>query len=195
MKLVGGFLAGALLSFGLVANGATYKLDSSKSKVMWSGSKVVGGAHDGTLDVAGGTITFEKGAFKSASVDVDMKTIKNNDIKNPEFNKKLVDHLNSDDFFSVSKFPTSKFVMSKAQKVKGDTYRIWGKMTIKGITKDVDFVGKFNESGKSLKGSGEIKLDRTDFNVRYGSGKFFENLGDKMISDEIVLKFDIHAMK
>lgn len=178
-----------------VASAQAFKVDAEKSSLAWSGTKVIGGAHDGTIKLAGGVLNWKDGNLTSANIDVDMKTIVNNDISSAEFKKKLVDHLVSDDFFSVAKHPTATFKLTKSQLVKDGNYRLSGTMTIKGISKDVDFMAKLQPDGSMLKGKGEITLDRTDFNVKYGSGKFFDNLGDKMIADEIKLKFDLVASK
>ena len=179
-------------SYTAFADGhASHAIDSNKSELKWYGSKIVGGAHDGTINIKSGSLKWEKGILRSGDIVIDMTSIVNSDIKSEKLNKKLVGHLRSDDFFSVAKHKVATFKTTKVQSLKGDLHRLWGKMTIKGITKEVDFLVRFSKSGNSLSVIGEIKLDRTDFDVKYGSGKFFDDLGDKMISDEIKLNFTL----
>ena len=104
-----------------------------------------------------------------------------------EYKGKLEGHLKSDDFFSVSNFPTSKLVITKASKSSKESYKVSAKLTVKGITKNIDFVAQI----KGNKLSATILVDRTQFNVKYGSGSFFQNLGDNMIYDEFEIKVNL----
>ena len=170
-----------------------FKIDTGESKVEWYGSKVVGGSHNGIISIKSGSIVWLKDTLVSGKIEIDMQSIINTDVKSAKYNKKLVDHLKSDDFFGVQKFPIAKFETTNVTKLKDSSFKVLGKMTIKGITKEVNITAKINRNGSKINAIGEIKLDRTDFNVRYGSGKFFENLGNRMISDEIKLNFSLLA--
>ena len=100
---------------------------------------------------------------------------------------KLQGHLSSDDFFSVEKFNEAKFVITKINKVDGKNYNITGDLTIKGITNPITFDAVvMNDSAKST-----LKIDRTKFDIKYGSGSFFEGLGDKAIDNEFTLNLEL----
>jgi polyisoprenoid-binding protein YceI len=169
------------------------ELDTTKSTVKWLGKKVTG-QHDGTIAVKGGAIEVDKNTVKGGTIEIDMTSIKVLDIKETEYNKKLNDHLNSDDFFSVAKHPVSTLKIKEAKELKGNkdaTHEIKADLTIKGITHPVTFPAKVDVKDGKASAKGKITVDRTLFEIKYGSGKFFQNLGDKMINDTFELDFDV----
>ncbi len=183
-------VAATLVSSGAAAE--AFQIDTAGSKVEWTGSKVVGGGHVGTLQLKSGEIQYEKNAPKSAAVVVDMKSIKNSDLTDPQWNKKLVDHLHSGDFFDTAKFPEANLKIASFKKVDKENYDLEGTLTIKGITKPIRLKAKtVAEKDQITRIVADLEFDRTDFEVRYGSGKFFENLGDKMISDKVQVKVEL----
>lgn len=185
MKLFGLFISLFLFTGQTFAD----NIDPSKSEVNWYGSKIVGKSHNGTIKIKSGKLTWGKSNFEKGEVVIDMKTIVNLDLASETFNKKLVNHLSSDDFFDVKKFPEATFKSTKVTHVKDDLYSVRGDMTIKGKTNTINFLAKMKKTGSVITGRGEIKFNRADFDVRYGSDRFFDNLGDKVISDEIKLNF------
>jgi polyisoprenoid-binding protein YceI len=104
-------------------------------------------------------------------------------------------HLASDDFFSVVKFPESKMVITKVTSVAGDEYHFLADLTIKGVTNPVEFNAKFTLNGDKLTSEGVITVNRTLFGIKYGSGSFFQGLGDKVIYDDFTLTFNVVAQK
>lgn len=172
---------------------AAFEIDTKASKVHWTGKKVTG-EHTGYLSVGNGMVMVENNSVVGAQVNIDMNSIVCTDIKDEGTNQKFVGHLKSDDFFSIEKHPNVKFEINsmKAGKTAGE-YNVNGKLTIKGITNDVSFPAKVSVNGGLVKAVGTAKLDRTKWDIRYGSGKFFQGLGDKMIYDEFEVTFDIAA--
>ena len=170
------------LSFTLPVE--SVKVNSEKSEVTWKGYKV-SGEHAGTIAVKEGTLDFEGDKLTGGSFSLDMTSIAVTDIQGA-YAQKLAGHLMSEDFFGVEKFPTATFNITKVNSrgAEGD-YKITGDITIKEQTKEIRFNAKVDKTAASA----EIQLDRTDFDVRYGSGSFFENLGDKTIYDE----FDLYV--
>jgi len=130
---------------------------------------------------------------------LDMTSISDEDITDKEGNGKLIGHLKSADFFNVEKYPTAKFEIGKmtpnTKAVGKDNYNVTGKLTIKGITKDVTFPATVVIAGSKLTANADFKLDRTLWDIKYNSGKFFDSLGDKMIHDDFDIKFEIAATK
>jgi polyisoprenoid-binding protein YceI len=196
--LFGAALIG-LSSFGLVSTSAfakeeVAKLDTSKSVVKWVGSKITGDKHNGTVKVKGGEVTFTEGNPTKGTVTIDMKTIANEDLKDASYNAKLVGHLSSDDFFDVAKFPEATLNLKKITSTGKGTFKVEGDMTIKGKTNPVTMDAKLVSADKGAQQVNvAFKFDRTLWDVRYGSGKFFKNLGDKMISDEIAIDVDVYV--
>jgi polyisoprenoid-binding protein YceI len=176
------------------ATAANLEVDSSKSSVRWLGKKVTG-AHNGTIALKSGQVELDGKNIKGGVFEIDMGSIIVEDLKDPEWNKKLNDHLKSDDFFGVATHPVSTFKITsvKPLKKKDSTHEISGDLTIKGITHPVTFPAKIEVKGNEASAKGKVTVDRTKYNIRYGSGKFFDNLGDKMINDEFQLELDLKS--
>ncbi len=189
------FLLPFALLLGMAAlNTVTYKADVANSVIVWKGYKVTG-EHTGTVKLKNGELQFTDGKLTGGSFEADMNSITCNDLEGGTA-EKLVGHLKSDDFFGVQKYPTARFVITKAfpTDTKGN-YRITGNLTIKETTKEVRFNAMVTESGNQIKATGKLVIDRSEYNVRYGSGSFFDNLGDKTIYDEFDLNVTIVAKK
>lgn len=172
-----------------------YNVDVTASNIAWTGYKVTG-KHTGTIKVKNGAVQFTNGQLSGGAFEVDMNSITCTD-QEGEWAAKLVGHLKSDDFFGVSKFPTSKFVITRAipQDSKGN-YKIIGNLTIKETTKEVKFLANLTETANgTVTATGKLTIDRSDFNVRYGSGSFFDGLGDKTIYDEFDLGITLVVKK
>jgi polyisoprenoid-binding protein YceI len=112
-------------------------------------------------------------------------------LKDADGSARLETHLKSDDFFSVQKFPTSTFVISKIDSKGGDQYVVKGNLTIKGITNEVEFPATIQIAKGQVSAQAKIVVDRTKFDIRYRSGNFFENLGDKVIDDNFEMTVDL----
>jgi len=166
-------------------------IDINKSTIEWFGTKVAG-QHNGALSLKDGSVNIERGTFTGGRFVFDMSSIKVLDIKDEKWNLKLENHLKSEDFFGVEKHPLAVFEIISATPQKGsDSYEIKGDLIIKGITHVVTFIAQvdINDSGSHARG--KITVDRTLYDIRYKSGKFFENLGDKTIHDEFIITFDV----
>ncbi|MCT4588243.1 MAG: YceI family protein [Carboxylicivirga sp.] len=171
----------ALVSGSLFAQKTKINLEATIVK--WTGTKVVGSSHFGYIKLKEGNLNLKKGDIQNGTFVIDMASMTNTDIENQEYNKKLIGHLHSDDFFSVSKFPTAKLVISKATKFKDGKANVEGQLTIKGQTKPIEFVVE----KKSDAYTASIVVDRTAYGIRYGSGSFFDNLGDKAIDNDFTM--------
>jgi len=152
------------------------------STVEWKGEKVVG-SHEGTISLKSSELIFKNNILDGGSFVMDMESITCTDLTG-EYKGNLEGHLKSDDFFSVSKYPTSTLVITKVSKSSNGGYNVNAELTIKGITKSIDFVAQLKDNNLSA----TIIIDRTQFDVKYGSGSFFESLGDNMIYDDFEIK-------
>lgn len=175
------------LSF-TASNLGTYNADVAQSQLTWKAYKVTG-EHQGTVALKSGNLQYEDGKLLGGSFIIDMNTITDTDMSG-KMKAKLERHLKSPDFFDVEKYPTASFVITRVipRGTPGD-YKIVGNLTIKNHTKEIKFLAKVTEEGGKLVADADITVDRSDFDVRYGSGSFFENLGDRTIYDE----FDVHV--
>lgn len=175
----------ALVLFAFIGQEAvaqSKKINLETSKIEWVGRKLTG-AHIGHISFIGGTLQFEGDKLKGGQFQVDMTSITVNDLQAGKGKEKLEGHLKNDDFFGVDKHPNSTLVF-KTIKDNGDgNYTITADLTIKGITKPVTFdLAVSNGRART-----SFKVDRTKYDIKYGSGSFFDNLGDKAIYDDFEL--------
>lgn len=192
MRYLSALLATAILALPQVSWASVYHADITKSSLDWVGKKVTEN-HTGKLKLKSGSIKMENGQIQSANLLVDMSSITVTDIKNKTYNKKLRDHLKSDDFFSVKNNPTAEFALNEIKPDKGGKLRAFGDLTIKGIKKPIDFPVEVNTDGDKVRIVGTAVINRTLYDIRYKSGKFFPNLGDKLIYDNFDVSFNIIA--
>jgi polyisoprenoid-binding protein YceI len=172
---------------------SSYEIDTKESKVFWTAGKITGAKHTGHISVASGTVEVKGKSISSANLNIDLNSVVCTDIENEEYNKKLVGHLKSDDFFSVEKHPLANFEITSVKKANGSEYTVEGKLSIKGITNEISFPAKINISGGKVTANGTANIDRTKWNIKYGSASFFKGLGDKTINDEFEIKFELSA--
>ncbi|WP_272148827.1 YceI family protein [Tenacibaculum aiptasiae] len=172
-------------------------INIAKSAIIWKGHKILG-SHTGEIKLKNAGLTFDNGTLTKGSFIVDMNTIKavelmkdgdddeeekeNNEGEEHDDRDDLANHLKNEDFFDTNKYPEATFTIKQATK-NGDSYKITGDMTIKGITKEISFDATISE--QTLKS--HLKINRTDFGIKYGSGSFFKNLGDNIIKDQFDL--------
>ena len=141
-------LAVVAISYSAIAGidgQSTMSVNSEESKVVWLGKKVTG-EHSGEIKMAYGDLQFDGEVLKGGSFEIDMTSITNTDIENEEYNKKLVGHLKSDDFFGVENHPKASFVIKTAEHKKAGKYHVTGDLTIKGITKSIEFPYRITSS-------------------------------------------------
>ncbi len=184
-----------LLSIGMI-NGLlaqTYKANVAETSMTWLGEKVTG-EHMGTVNLKSGELTMNGDKIKSGSFTIDMASIVCTDMEG-EYKTKLEGHLKSDDFFGVANHPTATLVITGSESFKNGSGKVMGDLTIKGKTKSVAFNAAVQDADKGKRFYANITIDRTDFDVRYGSGSFFENLGDKTIYDDFKVKLNMLVTK
>ncbi len=188
-RLVIGVLALMLssVSFGV-------DVDLAASKVKWMGSKAVG-SHNGTVALKSGTVSFDKAnTLNGGTFVIDMNAIVNEDLTDASYNKKLVDHLKSADFFDVAKYPTATFTIKSVKKGKAsNSWDVTGDMKIKDVTKTITIPVTVTNAGKAKLAVAKFDIDRTHWNVKYNSAKFFDikKLKDKIINDKITLELSV----
>lgn len=181
------------LAFTNPAAVESYSVDTQNSKVAWVGYKVTG-KHNGSVAVKEGSLDFQDGQLKGGSFAIDMTTIKVLDLTG-EYAGKLEGHLKSDDFFGVNSYPTATFTITKVVPQGPGKYKVLGDLKIKETTKEIKFTANVAEEDGNQVANAKITIDRSDFDVRYGSGSFFDNLGDNTIYDEFELEVSLVATK
>ena len=176
-------------------NTEVYPVDKAASSLAWTGFKPTG-SHHGTIGLEQGMLNVSNGKVVGGSFIIDMKSITVLDIPASEKgNAKLVGHLSNADFFDVEKFPSAVFTITDVKDAEGKTM-LSGNLTLKEVKNNVTFpVTIANEGGAITITSDVFSIDRTKWNVQYGSKSIFDNLGDKFINDDIELKITVKAAK
>ncbi|HQV33223.1 MAG TPA: YceI family protein [Calditrichia bacterium] len=189
--------AALMLSLGVSAQ--TYVVNADGSTMAWVGEKVTG-KHNGVISLKDGVFSVE-GDKMSGNFTVDMTSIVVKDIPmDNEYNGKLTGHLKSPDFFSVADHPEAKFEITKVVPYKAKdgeeaNYKVTGNLTIKGITHEISFPAMITMDGDSFSAKATTSIDRSRWDIRYGSGSFFDNLGDKLIYDDFHLEINLVGSK
>lgn len=182
MKLVKQVLAVAILFLGVFSYAQEAKVNVEQSSVSWVGKKITG-QHDGNISIQSGALELKNNQLINGNFVIDMNSMTCNDLESPEYNQKLIGHLKSDDFFGVAKFPTASFTITEATPFVDQKATVKGTLTIKGISNPVEFV--VMQEGNMY--TANLEVDRSKFDVRYGSTSFFDNLKDKAIDDIFLL--------
>jgi len=197
-----------LMSFAQTEAKTEVKTKSSdviaeSSRIMWTGYKPLG-EHKGELSVQKGKLKFQENVLAGGEVTIDMTSLTCTDIEDEAQNGKLVGHLKSPDFFNTVEHGTATLKIKKvvpygsfdtqSDKSTGELYKVVADLTIKGITKEIKFksnVYNYIDGGDYVSAVARITLDRTDFDIQYGSGSFFDSLGDQLIYDEFDLSVSL----
>lgn len=171
-----------------------FKVDSTKSKIAWTGQNIAGGKHTGTIGISKGELTVDGNSIKAGSFTVAINSIKVTDLTGDRA-ERLTNHLKNEDFFDAPKFPEAIFKITKVSGT-GKNVTVTGDLTIKDITKSISFPAVIQQSDNAVQATAKgVKIDRTQFDIKYRSGNFFSGLGDKAISDEFMLDIEIVASK
>ena len=181
---------------GILTAGDTLQVDLVNSQINWIGRKVTG-EHSGTLNLSEGWIEMEKNTLSGGKLVFDMASITNTDIESPEWKQKLEDHLKSEDFFHTDSFPHAILEIKGRQSLIIENSKISNQiladLTIRGITHEIKFPIDLTQSQNNFNAEGSVDIDRTLYNIQYKSGKFFDELGDKLIYDNFTVQFMVQT--
>jgi len=161
-----------------------YQVDTAASRVTWQAAKITA-THTGSVSLRSGSLQVSGGALSGASFTIDMPTITSNENIDP-----LVKHLKSPDFFDVATYPEASLTVKSVRPgTAAGEYVLSGDLTVKSVTAPVEFTAQVMPTAKGLEARSSLSIDRTKWGIKYLSGNFFKDLGDKAIEDTI--KFDI----
>lgn len=189
-----------LLLLGITASAQNFRADTRASQVNWLGKKITGSSHYGQILLKSGNLQLQGGTIKSGKFVIDMKSMSCEDETDPRKNEKLIAHLSNEDFFAVEQHPEAVLEIYKLvpiAKAKDDevNHFVFARLSIRGKTNDIKFPARIDLNKDLINASADFEIDRTKWDIRYGSGSFFENLGDRAINNEISFKVKIVARK
>lgn len=177
--------AGMLLLTGIINAQSKMNADVEKTTLSWLGEKV-SGQHTGSINLRDGWLSYQDNKISGGQFNIDM-----NSIKDSEANARLEGHLKSDDFFGVEKFPVATLTLTGSDSFEKGTATVRGTLKIKDVTNPIEFKATVQKKEDGTWFYANIIVDRSKYNIRYGSGSFFDNLGDKLIYDEFKLKVNL----
>ena len=180
-----------LFAFATKPHIENVRVNEKSSTIKWIGSKVTS-SHEGNVNIAKGVLSIDHGTLVGGEIAIDMNSISCSDIESERKNQRLVTHFKNEDFFNTKDFPVATIKIMRAHKGKGNMYEILADLTIKGITHPIAFEADVAINGVNFLAKAKIKIDRTKWGIEYGSGSVFDDLGDRMILDEIA--FDIFLL-
>ena len=166
-----------------------YNIETAQSQITWTGREVSTSYHYGTLDFVSGNFEISNGAIVNGEFIGDMTSINNQDMEG-DSKARLEGHLKSDDFFSVESYPTAAISINSSELISDGKWNVSADLSIKGFTHPVNFEMISSEDGWSA----NLVFDRSKYDVRFRSGSFFENLGDKLIYDDIELSINLTTL-
>jgi len=174
--------------------GLRYITELDKSTITWKGFAPTK-SHNGYIKISEGYLTLNDNKISGGNFIIDMTTIEDLSLEDEQYNAKLEGHLSSDDFFNVKKHPFSAFTITNIQEKDGKSM-IHGNLSIKGIKKNIRFPASIKVNGDEVRLKSEsFTIDRTEWDIKFRSGKFFQDLKDKLINDEIEFKVDVVAKR
>jgi rhodanese-related sulfurtransferase len=175
-----------------------YAVDSAASRLEWTGRNL-SGRHYGTIAVSGGEVDVEKGLLAGGSITLDMRSIADQDLKDEGYNRMLVSHLKSDDFFDVVNYPSAVYAINGSELLAEASssslvYLVTGSLELKGVRKDQPLTAEVvPQPDGQLKARVLCDLDRTHWGVLYGSGRFFEKLGMHLVNEIVTVELFLTA--
>jgi len=181
-----------------VLKDGVYQLDPTASVLEWTGRNF-NNRHYGRIPFSGGDLIITAGELRRGEITLDMTGISNLDLQDETYRQLLISHLKSDDFFAVDRYPAASIKISGWQPIAAATpgapdHKVQGELTIKGITRTIDFPAAVSpQDDGSLKAQAAFDIDRTAWNINYGSGKLFEKLGMHLVHDRIDIELFIVA--
>ena len=162
-----------------------YSVHIDKSELSWIGKELSTKIHTGSLNISNGIIQVGDDNSVSGNIKINMSTINVTDLQGRS-KEMLEKHLRSADFFEVENYPEAQInFKSKSFNKLVNQISFEGDLTIKDITNPISFNATLIESSPYLKANAILSFDRSKYDVRFRSGSFFENLGDKLILDDI----------
>lgn len=176
MKSIFSLLFASLMVFSF-AQSSDIMIDPQASSIEWTGKKITG-SHTGTISVNSASLDFKNGKLKGGMFEINMNSITCTDL-DAETGAKLIGHLKSTDFFNTAEFKTATVTFTNVKLEKGTTYTIKADLEIKGITHPIEFTADVKEG----EAKAFIEVDRTKYDIKYGSSSFFDSLGDKAIDN------------
>lgn len=182
-----------------VGQATVYNIAPAESMVIWTGSKLTGGEHKGTINVTDGRLAFDGNTITAGDFVIDMTSLTVTDLDEASGKSKLEGHLKNEDFFEVGAHPEAKFTITGVEAVTGDattTHRLTGNLEMKGVSKSVTIPANVKVTDTEITATTPaFEIDRNDWGIQYGSGSIAGIAQDNIINDDVVLVINLKAAR
>ncbi|MCC6233184.1 MAG: YceI family protein [Verrucomicrobiales bacterium] len=168
-------------------------LDLTESRVEWTGRNLLN-KHRGQLRVTAGSLEFRDGWLVGGEVALDLRSVSCTDLTDPALNRLLLEHLRSADFLDAERHPEAKLVIRRTAPVANGrpgapNLQMIADLTFRGITREITALAVAGRTPEGRVGAQSlVVLDRTDWGSAYGSGRFFQDLGQHLVNDHVELE-------
>ncbi|GJM15813.1 MAG: polyisoprenoid-binding protein [Thermodesulfobacteriota bacterium] len=172
---------------------AEYAIDPDHSAVIFKVKHLAISTVTGRFDLFEGSYKFDTENIANSSVDT---TIVASSINTNE--KDRDDHLKSDDFLDVEKYPNITFKSKEIKKVDGSDFQIVGDLTIHGVTKEVILDAVYEGSAKDPRGNERTgfvangKINRKDFGMTWNKAL---ELGGVVVGEEVRITLEVQGIR
>lgn len=175
-------------------------VDTEQSVVKWRGTEMRGSdSHEGILKLREGFLEFEDDRLTGGYFIADMHSITVTDIpeSDPVPRRYLTEHLESEDFFYVEKYPIAGFEITQTRELEGDRFRITGNLSVRDVTRAVEFTATKESSGSSLRYTASFTIDRFAYNISY-QGSYWKRvtslIDNNFVDAEISISIELVAI-
>jgi polyisoprenoid-binding protein YceI len=174
--------------------GTKWNLDTEHTEVGFRVRHMMVAYTKGNFRKFHGTVEFDDRAPQDTKIDVtiDAASVDTNNAKRDE-------HLKSADFFDVAKFPTLRFVSTRATPTGAGGLKVDGQLTLRGVTKPVVLdVSELGEPTKDPWGgvrrgaTAKAKLNRKDFGLMWNAAL---EAGGVAVGDEVQIVLEIELVQ
>ncbi len=143
-----------------------WQLDVQKSKVLWNTGKMMGG-HFGYFLFQSGNLEYSAtGEPVSGTFRMDMNSIRTTDNPNEAGGKKKDAEIRGNDFFASDQHPIATMVVKKITRIgSSPDYAVAGDLTIKGITKPIEFTATINTKNNTSHITANVDISRQLWNI------------------------------
>ena len=175
-----------------------YTINSDGSSIIWTGRNP-NSSHFGNVSIIGGSLKVAD-TIITGNFGIDMESITNINLEGDELQPVLIEHLKSDDFFDTGLFPMASFEITDSR-ISPEPYvttpnvDISGKLSLRGIQSEQSFPATIVSTEEGLRLESHFDLDRTRWNIIYGSARFFEHLGMHTVFDLISIQLRLTALR
>jgi polyisoprenoid-binding protein YceI len=142
-------------------------VDTTKSEIGWS-AKSVSDTHYGKVQLSKASLEFKDSKLVGGAFEINMNTITVEDIKDAKHNSDFIRHITTGDFFQTDQFPTASFKIADVQPISESEFIVSGNITIKAITKPIQFKATIRKVNEIRTASATIVLDKNQFGIEYG---------------------------